>query len=60
MPDVELMAGRPGGFPRGRRDAPILAEYGLRPITQISLGNVWSGLRFRPLKDGEAPFTGKG
>ena len=37
---------------------PILAEYGLRPITQIAVDDVWSALRFRPLKEGEAPFTG--
>jgi hypothetical protein len=37
---------------------PILTEYGLRPITQIAVDDVWSALRFRPLKEGEAPFTG--
>lgn len=37
---------------------PILAEYGLRPITQVAVDEVWSALRFRPLKEGEAPFTG--
>ena len=37
---------------------PILAEHGLRPISQVSLDGVWSALRFRPLKDGEAPFSG--
>jgi hypothetical protein len=37
---------------------PILAEYGLRPIGQVALDDAWSALRFRPLKDGEAPFTG--
>jgi hypothetical protein len=37
---------------------PILSEYGLRPITQIAVDDVWSALRFRPLKEGEAPFTG--
>jgi hypothetical protein len=37
---------------------PILAEYGLRPITQVAIDAVWSALRFRPLKEGEAPFTG--
>jgi hypothetical protein len=37
---------------------PILSEYGLRPITQVALDDVWSALRFRPLKEGEAPFTG--
>ena len=37
---------------------PILAEYGLRPIGQVAVDEVWSALRFRPLKEGEAPFTG--
>ena len=37
---------------------PILAEYGLRPIAQVAIDEVWSALRFRPLKPGEAPFAG--
>ena len=37
---------------------PILAEYGLRPIGQVAVDEVWSALRFRPLKEGEPPFTG--
>lgn len=37
---------------------PVLAEYGLRPIGQVAIDEVWSALRFRPLKEGEAPFTG--
>ena len=37
---------------------PIVAEYGVRPITQIAVDDTWSALRFRPLKEGEAPFTG--
>jgi hypothetical protein len=37
---------------------PIAGEYGLRPIGQVAVDDVWSALRFRPLKDGEAPFTG--
>jgi hypothetical protein len=37
---------------------PIVGEYGLRPITQVAVDEVWSALRFRPLKEGEAPFTG--
>ncbi len=37
---------------------PILAEYDMRPISQIALDEVWSALRFRPRKEGEAPFTG--
>jgi hypothetical protein len=37
---------------------PILAEYGMRPIAQVAIDPVWSALRFRPLKEGEAPFMG--
>ena len=36
---------------------PIVAEYGMRPIGQAAV-DVWSALRFRPLREGEAPFTG--
>ena len=52
-------------YPKGNkadinRDSlwPIVAEYGMRPITQVSVDDTWSALRFRPLKEGEAPFTG--
>jgi hypothetical protein len=52
-------------YPKGNRadinrDSvwPILAEHGLRPIAQVALDEVWSALRFRPLQEGEAPFTG--
>ena len=37
---------------------PILTEYGMRPIAQVAVDDVWSALRFRPLKDGEELFTG--
>jgi hypothetical protein len=37
---------------------PILTEYGMRPIGQVAVDEVWSALRFRPSKEGEAPFTG--
>jgi hypothetical protein len=37
---------------------PILAGFGMRPITQIAIDDVWSALRFRPLAEGEQPFTG--
>jgi hypothetical protein len=39
---------------------PILAAHGLRPITQVAVDDVWSALRFRPLKPGEPPFSGGG
>ncbi|MGW0480696.1 hypothetical protein [Nonomuraea sp. NPDC003214] len=37
---------------------PIVGEYGLRPNGQVAVDEVWSALRFRPLKEGEPPFTG--
>jgi hypothetical protein len=52
-------------YPKGNRTDlnrdslwPILGEYGMRPITQVAVDEVWSALRFRLLKEGEAPFTG--
>ena len=52
-------------YPKGNRTDinrdslwPILGEHRLRPVTQVSIDQVWSALRFRPLKEGEAPFTG--
>jgi hypothetical protein len=36
---------------------PIVAEYGMRPVTQVAVDDVWSALRFRPLRPGEAQFT---
>lgn len=37
---------------------PILGEYGMRPISQVAIDEVWSALRFRPLKADEAQFSG--
>lgn len=37
---------------------PIVGEYGLRPNGQVAVDDVWSALRFRALKEGEAPFKG--
>lgn len=52
-------------YPKGNRSDinrdtlwPIVAEHGMRPIGQVAVDDVWSALRFRPLRDGEAPFTG--
>jgi hypothetical protein len=38
-----------------KRDSlwPMLRPYGLRPISQIAIDDVWSALRFRPLAEGE-------
>lgn len=54
-------------YPKGNRadinrDSlwPILSEYGMRPIGQVAVDEVWSALRFRPIREGEAPFTGGG
>lgn len=52
-------------YPKGNkadinRDSlwPIVAEFGFRPISQISVDETWSALRFRALKPGEGQFTG--
>ena len=51
-------------YPKGNRTDinrdklwPILAEYGMRPISQVAIDEVWSALRFRVLNEGETPFT---
>ena len=31
----------------------LLADYGIRPITQVAVDDEWSALRFRRLKPGE-------
>jgi hypothetical protein len=53
-------------YPKGNRADinrdtlwPILTDYGMRPIGQVAVDDVWSALRFRPLAEGEAPFTGR-
>ncbi len=38
---------------------PILVEFGMRPITQVAIDEVWSALRFRPLIEGEQGFAGR-
>jgi hypothetical protein len=52
-------------YPKGNRSDinrdsvwPIVAEQGMRPIGQVAVDQIWSALRFRPLREGEAPFTG--
>jgi hypothetical protein len=52
-------------YPKGNRTDinrdslyPILTPYGIRPNGQVSVDDVWSALRFRPNKPGEARFTG--
>jgi hypothetical protein len=37
---------------------PVLGEYGMRPVSQVAVDEVWSALRFRPRKPGQPPFTG--
>ena len=37
---------------------PVLGGYGMRPVSQEAVDEVWSALRFRLLKPGEPPFTG--
>ena len=54
-------------YPKGNRadinrDSlwPIVAEYGMRPNSQVAIDDTWSALRFRANKPGEAPFSGGG
>ncbi len=37
---------------------PIVADFGMRPNGQVAIDERWSALRFRPDREGEAPFTG--
>jgi hypothetical protein len=59
-PGVVWIAYPKGGKADINRDTlwPIVAEFGLRPNGQVAIDDVWSGLRFRANRDGEAPFTG--
>jgi hypothetical protein len=52
-------------YPKGNRTDinrdtlwPILGEYGMRPLGQVALDEVWSAMRFRANREGETPFTG--
>jgi len=52
-------------YPKGggadiNRDSlwPILADYGMRPNTNVAIDEVWSALRFRANRKGEERFTG--
>jgi hypothetical protein len=49
-----------GGRTNINRDTlwPIVARYGMRPITQVAVDETWSALRFRPLREGEEQFSG--
>lgn len=39
---------------------PIVAEFGMRPNSQVAIDDRWSALRFRADRAGEEPFTGGG
>ena len=52
-------------YPKGNksdinRDSlwPIVADYDMRPCGQVAIDERWSGLRFRPNREGEGRFTG--
>ena len=54
-------------YPKGNRSDinrdslwPIVAEFGLRPNSQVAIDDTWSALRFRANEPGEEPFTGQG
>lgn len=50
-----------GGRADVNRDSlwPVVAELGLRPISQVAVDEVWSALRFRPLAAGEGQFKAR-
>jgi hypothetical protein len=61
---------RPGvlwfAYPKGGRADidrdrlwPIMAELGMRPISQVAVDETWSALRFRRLAPGEVQFRGR-
>jgi hypothetical protein len=52
-------------YPKGNkadinRDSlwPIVADFDMRPCGQVAIDAHWSGLRFRPNREGEGRFTG--
>ncbi len=52
-------------YPKGNRADinrdtvwPILGDYRMNPVSQVAIDEVWSAMRFRALRDGEALFTG--
>ena len=59
-PAVVWVAYPKGGRADINRDSlwPIVTEFGMRPNGQVAIDDVWSGLRFRADREGEAPFTG--
>lgn len=50
-----------GGRSDVNRDSlwPVVAELGLRPISQVAVDEVWSALRLRPLAAGEGQFKAR-
>jgi hypothetical protein len=36
---------------------PIVADFGMRPNSQVAIDERWSALRFRADREGESPFT---
>lgn len=60
LPDVLWVAYPKGNRSDINRDSlwPILGGRGMRPVGRASVDETWSAMRFRPLREGEAPFTG--
>jgi len=69
LADNEMVLSRPAtvwvAYPKANRTDlnrdslwPIVSEFGLRPNGQVAVDDIWSALRFRALREGEAPFTG--
>jgi hypothetical protein len=52
-------------YPKGNRTDinrdslwPIVADFDMRPNSQVAIDDHWSALRFRPNRPGEGRFTG--
>jgi len=69
LADNEMVLSRPAtvwvAYPKANRTDlhrdslwPIVSEFGLRPNGQVAVDDIRSALRFRALREGEAPFTG--
>ena len=59
-PGVLWVAYQKGNKADINRDSlwPIVADFDMRPCGQVAIDDRWSGLRFRPNREGEGRFTG--
>lgn len=66
VPDAIIWLAYPKGGAKAGTDLNrdrlwrAIAPYGLRPVSQVAIDEVWSALRFRPLRAGETPDHPRG